>query len=288
MEEDAGKLLHEGFRDSDRKSYVDLNRAGVPLIEIVSEPELRSPQEAHSYYSTLRAILVAIGVTDGTWKKGRLRCDANVSLRPKGQTAFGTRAELKNLNSSSSCSMRSSSRSSARRDLNGGGRVTQETRLYDAKQDRPSRCARRKRRTTTALPRAGPDAAAGRCRLDRVGAEEPAGAAAAAGPDSRATTVSRTERPGADVVDPAGRLLRGGGEGAGDGQGSANWIETEVLRKLNELKIPIERAPLPPKRLGTLVRLVKDGAISGKIAKEVFEAIFESGATPRRWSASAG
>src|SRR5207245_5520720 len=99
MEEDAGKLLHEGFPDSDRNSRVDFNRSGVPLIEIVSEPDLRSPAEAHAYYSSLRSALVYIGVTDGNMEEGSLRCDANVSLRPRGQTALGTKAELKNLNS---------------------------------------------------------------------------------------------------------------------------------------------------------------------------------------------
>src|SRR5262249_3006209 len=99
MEEDAGKLLHEGFPGSDRASHVDFNPSGVPLIEIVSEPDMRSPSEAHAYYSGLRAILVYLGVTDGNMEEGSLRCDANVSLRPRGQKEFGTKAELKNLNS---------------------------------------------------------------------------------------------------------------------------------------------------------------------------------------------
>src|SRR4249920_1627128 len=99
MEEDAGKSLHEGFADSDRKTYLDYNRSGVPLIEIVSEPDMRSAEEAALFFSRLRDILVWIGVTDGNMEEGSLRCDANVSVRPVGQQRLGTKAELKNLNS---------------------------------------------------------------------------------------------------------------------------------------------------------------------------------------------
>src|SRR5437899_5892294 len=137
MEEDAGKLLHEGFPDSDRKSRVDFNRSGVPLIEIVSEPDLRSPDEAHAYYSTLRTILVYIGVTDGNMEEGSLRCDANVSLRPRGQKAFGTETELKNLNSFKFVQHALEYEIRRQTDLlSRGGRVTQETRLYDPAEDR--------------------------------------------------------------------------------------------------------------------------------------------------------
>ena len=99
MEEDAGKSLHEGFADSDRKTYVDFNRSGVPLIEIVTEPDLRSAADAAEFFSRLREILVWLGVNDGNMEEGSLRCDANVSVRPAGETALGTKAEVKNLNS---------------------------------------------------------------------------------------------------------------------------------------------------------------------------------------------
>src|SRR5262245_51255317 len=137
MEEDAGKLLHEGFADSGRTSYVDYNRSGVPLIEIVSEPDLRSPEEAHTYYSALRAILVTLGVTDGNMEEGSLRCDANVSLRPRGRGAFGTKTELKNLNSFKFVQHAIEYEIRRQTDLlAGGGKVTQETRLYDPAEDR--------------------------------------------------------------------------------------------------------------------------------------------------------
>src|SRR4029079_7895517 len=99
MEEDAGKLLHEGFADSDRRSYVDLNRAGTPLIEIVTEPDLRTPKDAAAFFGHLRELLVGIGVNDGNMEEGSLRCDANVSVRPAGTVTLGTKTEIKNLNS---------------------------------------------------------------------------------------------------------------------------------------------------------------------------------------------
>ena len=99
LEEDAGKSLHEGFADSDTRTYVDFNRSGVPLVEIVTEPDLRSPRDAAAFFERLRAILVEIGTSDGNMEEGSLRCDANVSIRPAGSTALGTRTEIKNLNS---------------------------------------------------------------------------------------------------------------------------------------------------------------------------------------------
>src|SRR5204862_7170953 len=99
MEEDAGKSLHEGFPDSSRKTYVDYNRSGVPLVEIVTEPDLRSAAEAAEFFTRLRALLVWLGVNDGNMEEGSLRCDANVSVRPQGTTLLGTKAEVKNLNS---------------------------------------------------------------------------------------------------------------------------------------------------------------------------------------------
>ena len=99
MEEDAGKSLHEGFPDSDRRTYVDYNRSGVPLIEIVSEPDMRSAAEAAEFFGRLRDILVWLGVNDGNMEEGSLRCDANVSVRPSGERSFGTKAEVKNVNS---------------------------------------------------------------------------------------------------------------------------------------------------------------------------------------------
>src|SRR5205085_299819 len=133
MEEDAGKLLHEGFPDSDRKSSVDLNRAGTPLIEIVTEPDLRAAKDAAAFFGYLRELLLAIGINDGNLEEGSLRCDANVSIRPEGTADLGTKAEIKNLNSfrfvETAIAHEIDRQSQVLAD---GERVVQETRLWDA------------------------------------------------------------------------------------------------------------------------------------------------------------
>src|SRR5687768_18055818 len=133
MEEDAGKSLHEGFPDSDRRTYIDYNRSGVPLIEIVSEPDMRSAAQAAEFFSRLRDILVWLGVNDGNMEEGSLRCDANVSVRPQGQEALGTKAEVKNVNSFRYLEKAIEYEIDRQIDLlAGGGRVVQETRLWDS------------------------------------------------------------------------------------------------------------------------------------------------------------
>src|SRR5436189_456074 len=133
LEEDAGKSLHEGFVDSDRKTYVDYNRSGVPLIEIVTEPDLRSAADAAEFFSRLRALLCWLGVNDGNMEEGSLRCDANVSVRPAGAAALGTKAEVKNLNSFRFLQKALEHEIARQIDvLSDGGRVVQETRLWDA------------------------------------------------------------------------------------------------------------------------------------------------------------
>src|SRR5262245_36852037 len=133
LEEDAGKSLHDGMPDSDTASYVDLNRSGVPLIEIVSQPDLRSPEEAYLYLQRLRSVLRYAGVCDGNLEEGSLRCDANVSVRPRGSSAYGTRTELKNLNSFRNV-QRALEYEIGRQVsvVDGGGKVLQETILWDA------------------------------------------------------------------------------------------------------------------------------------------------------------
>jgi aspartyl-tRNA(Asn)/glutamyl-tRNA(Gln) amidotransferase subunit B len=286
LEEDAGKLLHEGFPDSDRKSHVDYNRSGVPLIEIVSEPHLKSPIEAHGYYSSLRNLLVEIGITDGNMEEGSLRCDANVSLRPKGQAAFGIRTELKNLNSFKF--VQHALEYEIRRQtelLASGRRVTQETRLYHPGEDRtyPMRSKEEAhdyryfpepdlpplqvdetwiREVRASLPREM--LAARRERYVKEFALLPQVAATLTGSHALADYFEATATA------------------AGDPKAAANWIATEVLARLNEEKCPITPATLRPRadHLGKLIRLINDGTISGKIAKTVFEEIYPTGKDP--------
>src|SRR5579871_6072637 len=136
MEDDAGKSVHDGFKDSDRYTYVDLNRSGTPLIEIVSEPDIRSSDEAHAYLTELKQVLQYIGVSTCDMEKGHLRCDANVSVRLKGAEKFGTKAEVKNLNSFRFLKMALDQEIERQVEIvEGGGRVVQETRLYDPDAD---------------------------------------------------------------------------------------------------------------------------------------------------------
>src|SRR3989449_1588832 len=138
LEEDAGKSLHEGFPDSDRKTYIDFNRSGVPLIEIVTEPDLRSAADAADFFSRLRSVLVWLGVNDGNMEEGSLRCDANVSVRPAGATALGTKAEVKNLNSFRFLEQALEYEIDRQiAELRDGGRIVQETRLWDSAAGRP-------------------------------------------------------------------------------------------------------------------------------------------------------
>src|SRR5437763_4349860 len=137
LEEDAGKSLHEGFPDSDRKSYIDLNRSGVPLIEIVSEPDLRAPEEAYEYLTRIKTLMLYLEVSDGNMEEGSLRCDANVSVRRQGATALGVKTELKNLNSFRFLQKALAYEIERQVEvIEGGGKITQETRLWDSREQR--------------------------------------------------------------------------------------------------------------------------------------------------------
>jgi aspartyl-tRNA(Asn)/glutamyl-tRNA(Gln) amidotransferase subunit B len=283
MEEDAGKLLHEGFPDSASKSYVDYNRSGVPLIEIVSEPDMRTPAEAHAYFSALRDLLVWIGVTDGNMEEGSLRCDANVSLRPKGQKEFGVKAELKNLNSFRFVQFAIEHEIVRQRQvLESGGKVVQETRLYDAKQDRtvPMR-SKEEAHDYRYFPE--PDLPT--LRVDEAWIEEVrkglpelpwvrrARFVKDHGLKEQDARVLTGERALADYYEAVATA-------SGSARAAASWVLTEVLRKVREAKIGIGAAPLEPERLAALVRLVDGGTISGTTAKALFEEIWSTGGDP--------
>ncbi len=286
MEEDAGKLLHEGFPDSDRKSYVDFNRSGVPLIEIVSEPDLRSPQEAHAYYSSLRSALVYLGVTDGNMEEGSLRCDANVSLRPRGQTALGTKAELKNLNSFKFVQHALEHEIGRQTDLlSRGQKITQETRLYDPAEDR-TYAMRSKEEAHDYRYFPEPDLLPLRVEtawIDEVRGGLPELPAARRQRFVREWALKEQSAHVLTASRPVADYFEAVAAAAGDGQAAANWVETEILRKIKEDKIEVRQPgdiPLAPERLGKLVAMIKDGTISGKIAKDVFEMIYATGKDP--------
>jgi aspartyl-tRNA(Asn)/glutamyl-tRNA(Gln) amidotransferase subunit B len=285
MEEDAGKLLHEGFAWSDAKSGVDLNRAGVPLIEIVSAPDLRSPEEAHQYLTALRAVLLFAEVSDCNMEEGSLRCDANVSVRPRGQQALGTRAEIKNLNSFRNVA-RAVEHEIARQVavVESGGTVVQETRLWNA--DRGETLPMRSKEEAhdyryfpePDLPPLLVDAAwveQVRAGLPELPAARRERFAAEYGIPAYDAGVLTQERALADYFEAAAAA-------SGDPKSASNWVMTEVLRKLKDDARPLADCPVSPAGLAALLKLVSAGTISGKIAKDVFEKMWATGEEPAR------
>jgi len=281
MEEDAGKLVHDEMTPS---SYVDVNRCGVPLIEIVSEPDIRSAEEAAAYLRRLHEILVYLEICDGNMQEGSFRCDANVSLRPKGTEAFGTRTELKNMNSFRNV-QRALEYEIKRQHyiLEDGGEVVQETRLWDDSQgvtlsmrgkeeahdyryfpdpdlvtvDISDEWIEEVRRTLPELPLEK------RERFIRDYGIPPY--------DAGVLTSSRAL---ADYYEEAVRL-------SGKPKIVSNWVMGDLLRFLNEEKRDIRECILKPSDLAEMIRLIEDGTISGKIAKEVFEDMYRTGRSPR-------
>jgi aspartyl-tRNA(Asn)/glutamyl-tRNA(Gln) amidotransferase subunit B len=280
MEEDAGKLLHEGFAWSGEKSGVDLNRAGVPLIEIVTHPTLRSPEEAHAYLDALRSILLHAEVSDVNMEEGSLRCDANVSVRLRGATVLGTRTEIKNLNSFRNVE-RAIHHEIARQvaTLEAGGRIVQETLLWNA--DRGETASMRSKEDAhdyryfpePDLPPLVVDPAwiaSVRATLPELAAEKRRRFVSEYGlPDYDAGVLTEAR----DVAD----YFEAAAKAGGNAKAASNWVMTDVLRKLKDDDRPLADAPVTAERLGEMIRLIDGGTISGKIAKDVFEEMWVSG-----------
>jgi aspartyl-tRNA(Asn)/glutamyl-tRNA(Gln) amidotransferase subunit B len=283
LEEDVGKLVHEGALETAQSSSVDFNRAGIPLMEIVSKPDLRSPEEAVAYLKTLRAILVYLRVCDGNMEEGSLRCDANISLRPRGQVEYGTKVEIKNMNSFRN--VRDALEHEIKRQtcaLDAGQRLVQETRLWDP--DRAVTVSMRSKEFAhdyRYFPE--PDLPP----LD----VQPAwvGAVRARLPELPVARRTRFQTEYALSAYEADLLTQGRGladyfeeaaRGSGKPKAVANWVLNELLR---ELPADDDRAvaacPIPPANLVGLLRLIEDGTISGKIAKDVFDKMYRSGET---------
>src|SRR3989442_2931908 len=270
LEEDAGKSLHEGFVDSDRKTYVDYNRSGVPLIEIVTEPDLRSAADAAEFFSRLRAMLVWLGVNDGNMEEGSLRCDANVSVRPEGTTALGTKAEVKNLNSFRFLQKALEHEIDRQIEvLSGGGRVVQETRLWDSAAGRTiSMRSKEEAHDYRYFPEPDlPPAIVDPEREQRIRAAMPELPEA-----RRRRFVERYALPEYD----AGQLTQTRGlaeyfeavvAGGAPAKAASNWIMGELARSLKERNTDITSSPLAPGRLAGLIALIEKGAISGSMAK---------------------
>src|SRR2546426_4083379 len=256
MEEDAGKSLHEGFPDSDRRTHLDYNRSGVPLIEIVSEPDMRSAAEAADFFSKLRDILVWLGVNDGNMEEGSLRCDANVSVRPAGQEKFGTKAEVKNLNSFRYLQKALEYEIDRQIDIvESGGRVPQETRLWDSGAGRtlPMRSKEEAHDyryfPEPYLPPLVVDAA----RIESVRATMPELPEA-----RRRRFVAAYGLPEYDagVLTQSAALARyfeAVAAGAGNPKSASNWVMGELLRTIKERGETMEEVPLTPQALAGLI-----------------------------------
>jgi aspartyl-tRNA(Asn)/glutamyl-tRNA(Gln) amidotransferase subunit B len=282
MEEDAGKLLHEGFPWSGEKSGVDFNRSGVPLIEIVSHPDLRSAEQAHEYLTALRDVLLYAEVSDGNMEEGSLRCDANVSIRPRGSQALGTRTEIKNLNSFRHVA-RAIEHEVARQAavLDSGGALAQETRLWDDARDEtvPMR-SKEEAHDYRYFPEPDlPPLVVDESWIEQVRASLPELPAA-----KRLRFVAEYGLPGYDAgVLTASRGLADYFETAARSSGNpktaSNWVMTDVLRKLKD-EGPAAAPRVGAERLGELIRMIDTGTVSGKIAKDVFEKMWSSGEPP--------
>ncbi len=280
MEEDAGKLLHDLSTERGTHSYVDFNRTGVPLIEIVSAPDIRTPEDASAYLRKLRAILMFLDICDGNMEEGSFRCDANISLRPKGQQAFGVKTELKNMNS-----FRNVQRAldfEIRRQtalLDQGERIIQETRLWDAAKGVTS-SMRGKEEAHDYRYFPDPDLVplvidpewveSVRSGLPELPEAKKERFLRDYGIPEYDAEVLTTSKPLANYYEACLRVYN-------KPKGVSNWIMSELLRELKRDEREIEDCPVSAPHLAEMLKMIDDGIISGKMAKSVFEEMYHSG-----------
>ena len=276
LEEDAGKSLHEDFHGM---TGIDLNRAGTPLLEIVSEPDLRSPAEAVAYLKKLHALVRTLKICDGNMQEGSFRCDANVSIRPRGETVLGTRAELKNINSfrfvERALHYEIDRQTSV---IETGGTIVQETRLYDPDADL-TRSMRGKEEAHDYRYFPDPDLpplVISATDLDQLRARLPELPDAKQArfiseyqlsEDDAAQLTSQTE-----IADYFESVLEQVG---GESRLAANWVNGELMSWLNRSDLLITQSPVTPIMLGQLIQRIRDNTVSGKIAKQVFAALWD-------------
>jgi aspartyl-tRNA(Asn)/glutamyl-tRNA(Gln) amidotransferase subunit B len=284
LEEDVGKLVHEGDFAAAQASLVDYNRSGMPLMETVSRPDLRSPDEAAVYLRTFRAVLLYLGVCDGNMEEGSLRCDANVSLRPRGATALGTKVEIKNLNSFRNVQRALEYEVQRQTEaLAAGRRVVQETRLFDA--DRGATRSMRSKEYAHDY-RYFPEPDLVPLQLDTAWVESIRAALPELARARRQRFVSQYGLPAYDAeILTQSRALAEYYEAAvrahDNPKAISNWIMTELLRELGaDDDAAVTRAPVSPTSLAGLVKLIDAGTISGKMAKDVFARMLASGEDP--------
>jgi aspartyl-tRNA(Asn)/glutamyl-tRNA(Gln) amidotransferase subunit B len=278
LEEDAGKSLHEGFADSEEKTAIDLNRTGVPLIEIVSEPDITTPDEAYEYLTRLKEIILYTGVSDCNMEEGSLRCDANISVRPRGQKQFGTKAEIKNVNSFRF--IREALEYEIGRQIDvieSGGKIVQETRLYNSNEGKTYSMRSKEQahdyryfpepdllplvvdeRWKAAIARSLPElpeARRGRLVKDYGITEY----------DAQVLTFSKAL---ADQFEEAAKAAK-------NPKRVANLVQGELLGRLKAKGLEIEQSPISMQGVAMSADLVESGAISGKMLKELYDLSFE-------------
>jgi aspartyl-tRNA(Asn)/glutamyl-tRNA(Gln) amidotransferase subunit B len=280
LEEDAGKSLHEGFLDSDEKTAIDLNRTGVPLIEIVSEPDISTPDEAYEYLTRLKEIILYTGVSDCNMEEGSLRCDANVSVRPRGQKEFGTKTEIKNVNSFRFIREALEYEISRQIDvIESGGKIFQETRLYNANEGKTYSMRSKeqahdyryfpepdllplvvddkwKAEIARALPEL-PEARRARMVKDYGVTDY----------DAQVLTLSKSL---ADQFEQAAKA-------ASNPKRVANLVQGELMGRLKAKNLSIEQSPISMAGIAASADLVESGAISGKMLKDLYDLSFELG-----------
>lgn len=280
LEEDAGKSVHEGFAE---RTGIDLNRAGTPLIEIVSEPDMRSAHEAAVYMKKIHTLVRYLGISDGNMQEGSFRCDANVSVRPKGAEKLGTRAELKNINSFRFVEMAINHEIQRQIELiESGGKVVQETRLYDSERDE-TRSMRSKEEANDYRYFPDPDLLpisitgdeierirAAMPELPDVKRERFMREYGLSDYDSTSLTASRDL---AEYFESSVKI-------SGQAKLCANWIMGELSAALNNANLDITDSPVSSAQLGGMVLRIADNTISGKIAKQVFEAMWNGEGDP--------
>ncbi|WP_110655144.1 Asp-tRNA(Asn)/Glu-tRNA(Gln) amidotransferase subunit GatB [Salinicola halimionae] len=276
LEEDAGKSLHEDFHGM---SGIDLNRAGTPLLEIVSEPDMRSAKEAVAYIRAIHAIVTYLRISDGNMAEGSLRCDVNVSVRPKGQETLGTRAEVKNVNSFRFVERAIEFEVERQIELiEDGGKVVQETRLYDPDQDE-TRSMRTKEEANDYRYFPCPDLLPvmldsayiehQRSTLPELPTQKRNRFEASLGLSVYDAGVLSATRPTAEYFEAVLAVC-------GDAKQAANWVQGELSAHLNRENIDIANSPVTPEQLGGLIQRVLDDTINGKAAKQVFAALWNN------------
>ncbi len=275
LEEDAGKSLHEDFHG---QTGIDLNRAGTPLLEIVTEPDIRSAEEAVAYLKDLHALVTYLGISDGNMAEGSMRCDVNISLRPMGSDTYGTRAEIKNVNSFRFVEKAIRHEFNRQSDiLEDGGTIVQETRLYDADRDE-TRSMRSKEVANDYRYFPEPDLLpvviddsyieALRTQLPELPKQKRERFVAEYQLSPYDAGVLSSTRKMADYYESVASTC-------GNPKLAANWVQVELLGRLNKAEIEIEASPVSPEALSGLIKRIVDNSISGKIAKQVFEAMWQ-------------